>query len=160
MTGFDLSDRLASAIAGTVREAGRSVGETGGFLLAPEGSAAVSVSALAGHHGITRRRDLFMVSGAALAMLFEWADERSLSIVAQWHSHRRGAFLSRTDLAYGLNVPGFHSTVVPFYKDPPADFSDWGWWTYEGGEWDASSPARRGAAEDFLQVTFDENGVS
>jgi hypothetical protein len=160
MTGFDMSAKVAAAVAGTAREAGRSVGETGGFLLAPEGSEAVSVSALAGHRGITRRRDLFMVSGAALAMLFEWADDLDLTIVAQWHSHRRGAFLSRTDLEYGLNVPGFHSAVVPFYKDPSVNFLDWGWWTYEGGRWIASNPARKVADDDFLQVTFDEEGVS
>jgi hypothetical protein len=160
MTGFDLSVEVARAIAQTVREAGETVGEIGGFLLGSEDSRAVSVLALTGHHGITRRRDLFTVSGAALTTLFEWADERSLTILAQWHSHRRGAFLSRTDLKYGLNIPGFHSAVVPFYEDPSPDFLDWGWWTYESGRWIVSNPARRVANDKFVQVTFDEEGVS
>jgi hypothetical protein len=160
MTGFDLSAEVAVAIAGAVREAGECVGETGGFLLGSEDSRAASVLAVAGDRGITRRRDLFIVTGAALSTLFEWADDLDRTIVAQWHSHRRGAFLSPTDLKYGLNVPGFHSAVVPYYKDPSPDFLDWGWWTYEGGKWIASRPARRGPAEGFLQVTFDEEGVS
>jgi len=160
MTGFELSADVATAVAETVREVGESLGETGGFLLGSEGSDAVSVLALAGDRGISRRRDLFMVSGAALATLFEWADERSLTIFAQWHSHRRGAFLSLTDLEYGLNVPGFHSAVVPFYRKPSHDFLDWGWWTYEAGKWTATRPARYSTEDEFLQVTFDEEGVS
>jgi Prokaryotic homologs of the JAB domain len=160
MTGFDLPVEVARAVARTVREAGKTVGETGGFLLGSEGSGAVNVLALTGHHGITRQRDLFTISGAALATLFEWADEGSLTILAQWHSHGRGAFLSRTDLKYGLNIPGFHSAVVPFYENPSSDFLDWGWWTYDGGRWIVSNPARQVTNDKFVQVTFDEEGVS
>ena len=152
-----LPDRIPARIAAEARAAGAHLVETGGFILAGAQGPA-SVLALTGERGITRRRDLFHVSGLALASLFEWAEDRELSVVAQWHTHGGGAFLSRTDLEYGFNVHGFTTTVVPFYSQASPDANNWGWWTFDSGEWGAV-PAPESVPAPFSVITFEEGRV-
>jgi hypothetical protein len=90
-----------------------------------------STVALAGDAAITRGEQIFAADGSALGPLFRWAEEHDLTIGAQVHSHRGAAFLSPTDLAHGFSVPGFITTVIPSFANPPADPTDWGWWVYD-----------------------------
>lgn len=141
-----------------VRRYGGEDVETGVFLLAPRGSDAIGVVALTGDQGITRRRNVFAVSGTALDVLFEWADGEDLVVLAQLHSHGGRAFLSPTDIEHGFAVEGFTSTVVPRYNAPPTDPARWGWWRYEGGAWRAILPPT--ALDGPVRcVMFDEEGV-
>jgi proteasome lid subunit RPN8/RPN11 len=133
--------------------------ETGAFLLAPAGAPNwLAVLALAGTQGITRRPDHFSVTGEALEQLFEWAEDHHLRVRAQVHSHSGPAFLSRTDRTHGLNVPGFTTTVVPSYTDPPRTVAGWGWWRHEDGDWRTVPPAVVGAHPASI-VRFDMGGV-
>lgn len=141
-----------------VRRYGGEDVETGLFLLAPRGSDSVHVVALTGDKGITRRRNVFAVSGAALDVLFEWADGEDLVVLAQLHSHGGRAFLSPTDTEHGFAVEGFASAVVPRYKAPPTYPARWGWWRYEGGAWRAILPPTVLDAS-FRCVIFDEEAV-
>jgi hypothetical protein len=148
---------LPARIAFEARAAGARVIETGGFILgAPDAPA--SVLALTGEMGITRRRDLFHVTGLALATLFEWVEERDLTVAAQWHTHGRHAFLSETDLEHGFNVPGFTTTVVPYYRQASPDPADWGWWRFNGDKW-VAVPAPSLVSSEFSAITFEEGHV-
>jgi hypothetical protein len=148
---------MAGAIATVARTAGAQLVETGGFILGAPDQPLGTVLALTGEKGIARRKDLFHVSGLALTALFDFADEHELTVLAQWHTHRRSAFLSKTDIEHGLNVPGFHTSVVPFYEHASPRPSEWGWWTYAGG-WVATS-APTVAPHAFRTVTFEEGRV-
>ena len=134
-----------------VRRYGGADVETGLFLLAPRGSDAVGIVALTGNKGITRRRNMFAVSGAAL-------DGEDLVVLAQLHSHGGRAFLSPTDTEHGFAVEGFTSTVVPSYNAPPTDPARWGWWRYEAGAWRAILPPTT-LDGSVRCVMFDEEGV-
>jgi hypothetical protein len=157
MTELVVPRGAAARIAAETRLAGRERAETGGFLLAPH-DGPVAVLALAGVRGVRRERDLFQVGSLALAALFEWTEDHDLTVVAQWHSHRRDAFLSLTDLQHGFNVPGFYTAVVPNYAAPSADPADWGWWVFDGGAWTPVPPAAHHEL-DHAVVTFEEGGV-
>ena len=63
----------ALAIAEEIRRFGRQSLETGGFLLAPEGTDRVTFVALAGDTGIERSWGLFEISAIALDRLFGFA---------------------------------------------------------------------------------------
>jgi hypothetical protein len=145
-------------IADEICRYGRRGTETGGFLLAPEGTGSVSIVAFAGAAGITRRRLLFQVSELALDRLFGFAAARRCWVPAQFHSHAAGAFLSVTDQEHGLRVSGFASAVVPEFADPPAAVAAWSWWRFDDGEW-VGAPAPRTADGDLEAVIFDEDGV-
>lgn len=156
--------RIPSAAAmivhAAVTEYGRLDVETGCFLLAPTGSSTVSTVALAGVRGIVRRPDHLAISRRAISQLFRYATANDLTIVAQLHSHRKGAFLSATDLQYGYSVEGFTTSVIPFYQHPPFSPADWGWWRYEDGSWMISEPF--GLDDDApasAPIMFDEDGV-
>lgn len=131
--------------------------ETGGFLLAPRDSDAVTIVALAGTVGIVRRRDLFQISDLALDRVFSYADEHDLWIPAQFHSHGMAAFMSECDVEHGLSVAGFVTTIVPYFAAPPADPAGWGWWRYQG-EWTPISPPRTTTAH-VTVICFDEDNV-
>ncbi len=132
--------------------------ETGAFLLAPATAPdRIRVVALAGHQGITRRPDQFIVAGAALERLFGWAEDHQLRVRAQLHSHRGPAFLSHTDRSHGLNVPGFLATIVPCFAAPPRTPSAWGWWRYDS-IWRPTAPSASNAQPASI-VRFDEGGV-
>jgi hypothetical protein len=147
----------AARIATEARLAGSRPTETGGFLLAVPGGS-VSVLALAGENGVRRGRDLLHVGGLALASLFEWAEAHELTVAAQWHSHRLHAFLSDTDLRYGLNVPGFRTAVVPNYSRASSDPADWGWWVYDAKQWVETAAPMLGDTP-VTVITFEEGRV-
>jgi hypothetical protein len=158
MNDVVLPGAMVDRIAGATVMAARDLVETGGFILRGYNAAEASVLALTGEKGIERRIGLFVVSGLALAALFEWADEHDLTLAAQWHSHRFEAFLSETDLKYGFGVPGFKTAVVPWYEQASPNSADWGWWQYDGKAWVAQAAPATGAGR-FTVVTFDEDGV-
>lgn len=140
------------------RTFGRRVLETGGFLLLPRDAPTVSLVAFAGAVGIARGRDLFEISERALDRLFVFADDHDLWAPIQFHSHRLGAFLSRTDMEHGLCAEGFISVVVPTYAAPPDSVTQWGWWRFESGAWVAIGPCAVGTGE-INVVEFGEVGV-
>jgi hypothetical protein len=107
----------AAMLADVTRFGGKSV-ETGGFLLAPRDEDTIAIVALAGAAGIVRRRRMFQVSEIALDRLFAHADRRELWIPAQFHSHGGAAFMSPTDIAHGLSVEGFVTTILPDFASP------------------------------------------
>lgn len=157
MSALLLPTGMPPRIATEARASGAYTVETGGFILsALEGPA--SVLALTGERGVVRRRDLFRVSGLAMATLFEWVEERELTVAAQWHTHGRRAFLSETDVEHGFNVPGFTTTVVPHYRTASADVASWGWWTYDDREWAAVSPPAL-VSSNFSVITFEEGRI-
>jgi hypothetical protein len=157
MRALLLPAAMPARIAFEARAGGADNVETGGFILGAPGATA-SILALTGEKGITRQRDLFLVDGLAMATLFEWVDARDLTVAAQWHTHGRRAFLSETDLEYGFNVPGFTTTVVPYYRNASADPADWGWWTFDDGEWVATM-APPLVPSGFSVITFEEGRV-
>jgi len=146
------------AIAAEVRRYGELDVETGGFLLAPEGSGSVCTVAYAGAKGITRYRLQLQISEIALDKLFAFASTQGCWVPAQFHSHAGSAFLSRIDREYGLRVPGFTSAVVPAFADPPVNPDAWIWWQFDHGDWYPVDGPRT-ADRDLRQVTFDEDGV-
>jgi len=113
--------RAAERIAAEARLAGSRPTETGGFLLSVDGGPSLGARTSPASTASRRGRDLLHVGGLALASLFEWADAHELTVAAQWHTHRLRAFLSDTDLRYGLNVPGFRTAVVPNYRRASSD---------------------------------------
>lgn len=157
MSTFTLPKGIAERIAREARAAGLNLVETGGFVLVGEDRK--PILALTGEAGIYREEKLFVVDIPATAALFDWAAERDVRVVAQWHSHRYEAFLSETDLAHGFNVPEFRTTVVPNYEDPSADPASWGWWQFQRDEWAAT--AAPGVTDgQFSTITFEAGNVT
>jgi proteasome lid subunit RPN8/RPN11 len=155
---LDVPAAAGPAIAAEVRRYGELDVETGGFLLAPEGTGSVCTVAFVGTSGIIRRRLQLQISEIALDQLFAFAGEQGCWVPAQFHSHAGGAFLSRTDREYGLRVPGFISAVIPGFADPPMSLDAWTWWRFDRGEWHTvGSPSAGGC--DLRQVVFDDDGV-
>jgi len=155
---LDIPAVAGPAIAAEVRRYGALDVETGGFLLAPEGTGSVCTVAFAGTSGITRRRLQLQISEIALDKLFAFASEQGCWVPSQFHSHAGEAFLSWTDREHGLRVPGFTSAVVPDFADPPASPDAWTWWLFSQGEWHPVD-CPRAVDRDLRQVTFDEDGV-
>lgn len=146
------------AILDEVRSFGHQELETGGFLMMPRDETTVSTVALSGTSGIVRRHNLFQISARALDRLFTYAAAYDLWIPIQFHSHGIGAFLSHADETYGLCVEGFISVVIPYFAQPPADMSAWGWWQYTEGQW-LERMAAKDADGEISVVSFDEDGV-
>lgn len=142
-----------------IGEYGRRGLETGGFLLAPAADpATITTVALTTTKGILRGADRFVVSGLAVDVLSEWAEDGDLRIIAGVHSHGRDAQLSLIDEESGYRVEGFTSVVVPQFARPPADPSSWGWYRFTLGIW---RPTAQGAirSDPGITMTFDEDGV-
>ncbi|WP_404959617.1 hypothetical protein [Streptomyces sp. 147326] len=133
--------------------------ETGALLLTGQSDMRVLVVAVAGTAGIVRGPGLFAVSAVAYDRLFTFAEERSYRVRAMVHSHPKEAFLSRTDRAYSLRVPGFVSAVVPTYTAPPTNLASWGWWRFERDWVPCTTPAVDPALPPVHTVVFDEEGV-
>jgi len=148
----------AAAIADEVRRYGEEILETGGFLLGPKGSQEITVLAFAGQIGILRSWGLFQVHELALDRLFGFADDRGLSIPAQFHSHMLRDELSPTDREHGLRVEEFISAVVPEYRMPPCDPAKWGWWRFDRDQWVRIGAATTGPGGVEI-VEFDRGGV-
>ncbi|MFD8389866.1 hypothetical protein ACFV2N_11855 [Streptomyces sp. NPDC059680] len=133
--------------------------ESGALLLTGQSDMHVLVVAVAGTAGIVRAPGLFTVSAVAYDRLFTFAEERSCRVRAMIHSHPEEAFLSRTDRAYSLRVPGFVSAVVPAYAAPPADPALWGWWRFEQDWLPCTAPVVDPTLLPVYTVVFDEEGV-
>jgi hypothetical protein len=155
---LDVPAEAGPAIADEVRRYGALDVETGGFLLAPEGTATVCTVAFAGTSGITRRRLQLQISEIALDQLFAYVGKQACWVPAQFHSHAEEAILSRTDREHGLRVPGFISAVIPRFADPPASPDTWTWWRFDGTGWQPVGSPRAGH-RDLRQVIFDEDGI-
>jgi hypothetical protein len=152
-----LPNAAVAAVVHDVAHYGAGNVETGGFLLARRGNDTISIVALAGDVGVTRRRDLFQVSELALDRLFAHADESDLWIPAQFHSHGGAAFMSACDVDHGLSVQGFVTTIVPYFASPPEDAARWGWWRFDG-VWTPLAPPSTSDAR-VRVIAFAEDGV-
>lgn len=158
MTGLEVpAAALARLLADVVRFGDNGL-ETGAMLLSSRRDRHADVLALCGEHGIERRADQFVISGAALAQLFDWTDEAGARVVAQVHSHGGLARMSPTDRRFGLTVEGFTSAIVPHFGRPPNDPAAWGWWRFQDQVWVPSDPGSAVAAPSRT-VIFDEEGV-
>lgn len=158
MTGIGIPADGVTTIVNEVRRYGQAGVETGAMLLAPVGERQVDVVALLGERGIERHPDHLVVSGVALASLFNWAEDRAARVLAQLHSHGLSARMSLTDRRFGLTIEGFTSAIVPEAAGPAADPNRWGWWTFRGGRWESSEPAQV-VDGPCVTVVFDEDGV-
>jgi hypothetical protein len=152
-----ISATTAEAICAEIAAWGARDSETGGFLLAAGDKDTLATLALSGARGVRRAKDQFRVSPTALGKLFNYAADNDLRVAAAFHSHKRSAFLSKTDLEYGLNVKGLISVVIPHFQRPSSAPSDWRWWNFAKG-WEEIEPAAvvPGAAR---ILRFDEEGV-
>lgn len=141
-----------------VRQYGARGVETGSLLLTPSGEPTVTVVALAGDSGIERHAGLLVLSAAALSPLFAFAEDHELQVRAQVHSHKYDAFLSRTDKAGNIRMPGFIAAVIPTFATPSTDMTVWGWWVFDGLDWAPTQPATVSNLNTTV-VTFDADSV-
>lgn len=152
-----ISTTTAEAICAEIAAWGARDSETGGFLLAASDEEALATLALSGAQGVRRACDQFRVSPTALGKLFNYAARNDLRVAAAFHSHKRSAFLSKTDLEHGLNVKGLISVVIPHFQHPSSAPADWRWWRFaENWEEIESAAVVPGAAR---ILRFDEEGV-
>jgi hypothetical protein len=133
--------------------------ETGGFLISSANKAEkVLIIAMTKNKGIYRHPQQLYISGLAINNLFDWATSNNYRVVAQFHSHKEAAFLSPTDNMYGLNVRGFITTVIPNYKEPSEEPTEWGWWRFDGNDW-ATYKSPITTKGNTTKVYFDESGI-
>jgi hypothetical protein len=159
MTGPAITTAAVAAMVAEVAHHGAAGVETGGFLLVPRSDPTLTVvAAMAGAAGIARRPDQLIISGPAVDVLSEWADDRDLRIAVQFHSHATAAFLSPIDRRGGVRVDGFISTVLPTFHAPPPATSRWGWYRFADGDWNPR-PAPATVAGATQTIRFDEVGV-
>jgi hypothetical protein len=149
----------AEPVHAHVADYGRHDVETGFFLLAPRATTTVTTVALAGSHGVVRHPYHFSVSRRAISQLFRHLTAHDLTILAQVHSHRGRAGLSKTDLKHGYSVEGFITAVIPFYQHAPFSPAEWGWWCYHDGGWKVAEPFELADRAPTDMISFDEEGV-
>jgi hypothetical protein len=156
---LEIPSALPGLIAAHVENWGRDRCESGLLLLGEPEATLADVVAWPGEKGIIRKRGKFAISGLALARIFDWATDREVVVRALIHSHGGRAFLSWVDLDYGFSVPGFISAIVPHYREPSSEVTDWSWWQFDGTEWaDLDTP--NVVSQPLSEVTFDEDGVT
>lgn len=154
-----LPEAAITAVIDDIHFFGELAVESGAWLLASEADPVrIGHVALLGETGIVRHHDQLIVSGKAIAALFEWAVEQSLVVRAQIHSHGREAFMSETDRRFGLTVDGFIAAIVPFARVASPRPDAWRWWEFGGGCWSSADPAVPGDGV-VRVVRFDEAGV-
>lgn len=159
MPSVVLPDAAIPAIVNDIHFFGEIGVETGAWLLASEDDPnRIRHVALLGDTGIVRRPDQLIVSGKAIAVLFDWAVMERLVVRAQVHSHGRKAFMSETDRRFGLTVEGFIAAIVPFARIASSRPDAWRWWVFRDGRWSSTDPAAVGDGE-VRVVRFDEAGV-
>jgi hypothetical protein len=158
MTTLHLGADAVEVIVAEVARYGALGVETGALLLTPPDEPTVTVLALAGTTGIERHRGLLVISAAALSPLFSYAEAHDLQLRAQVHSHKYEAFLSRTDKAGNIRMPGFIAAVVPDFASPSADTSVWGSWTFDGTDWVPTQPALV-TSQTTTVIVFDADGI-
>lgn len=133
--------------------------ETGALLLTPPGQPSVRVVALAGTRGVIRRAGLFVLTHGVIDTLFTYAEDRGLQARAQVHSHAGRAFLSETDRRGNIRLPGFVAVVVPTFRAPAANLEEWGWWTFDDGDWQPSKAGQVDHASTAAVITVDAEGI-
>lgn len=149
---------VVEGIVGDVASWGRHGVETGGFILTRADPHLGDTLILCDGTGITRRPDQLIISGEALAVLFDFAAEHDMVVASQIHSHQFGRRMSSTDQRFGLTVEGFTSVIVPRWSAPSSEPADWGWWRFTEGRWVAASAPDSVEGEGKVMV-FDEQGV-
>lgn len=136
--------------------------ETGGFLLADSDDVVLAL-ALTGESGVARNRGLFMVSGAVVETVCEWASEERLRVAALVHTHKGRAVMSRTDRNNGFRVDSFRSVIIPSFANPPTALTEWGWYLFKHGSWHPDRPGELiGESEtpgSGRVIVVDEHGV-
>lgn len=158
MTTLHLGADAVEVIVAEVARYGALGVETGALLLTPPDEPTVTVLALAGTAGIERHRGLLVLSSAALNPLFSYAEDHDVQLRAQVHSHMYEAFLSATDKAGNIRMPGFIAAVVPDFETPAAAPAVWGWWTFDGTDWVPIQPALV-TPHTTTVIVFDADGV-
>ena len=158
MTQLQIGAGAVATMVADVARYGTLGVETGSLLLTPAGEPTVTVVALAGVSGIDRRPGLLVFSADALNPLFSYAEDNELQVRAQVHSHMYDAFLSPTDKAGNIRMPGFIVSVIPTFATPSTDTTAWGWWDFNGTDWIPTEPATV-TAYDTKVITFDAEGV-
>jgi hypothetical protein len=153
-----ISASVVQAIVGDVARWGRRGVETGGFVLTRSDPCLGDILIACGTAGITRRPDQLIISGEALAAMFDYATEHDLVVACQIHSHQYGPGMSPTDQRFGLTVEGFTSVIVPRWSAPSTNPADWGWWRFTKGRW-LSGDAPRPIEAAPTVLVFDERGV-
>ena len=145
---LDVPAAAGPAIANEVRRYGALDVETGGFLLAPEGTGSVCTVAFAGTSGIIRRRLQLQISEIALDQLFGFAEEQGCWVPAQFHSHA-GESVPVADRPRARPAsPRVHLRRHPRFRRPARRSPDaWTWWRFGRAEWHpADSPSSVEAA--------------
>ena len=136
--------------------------ETGGFLLADEQDV-VQALALTGQLGVERNWGLFMVSGAVVEHVCEWAAQQNLRVASLVHTHKGHARMSRTDQHNGFRVDSFRSVIIPSFANPPSALSEWGWYVFDHGDWHVDQPGELIGERDTHApgrvIVVDEHGV-
>jgi len=153
-----ISAAAVRAIVDDVEGWGRQGVETGGFILTRSDLLLGDVLVACGAAGITRRPDQLVISGEALAVLFEYAEAHELVVACQMHSHQFGPRMSPTDQRFGLTVEGFTSVIVPHWSVPSMDLGDWSWSRFTKGQWLPCRVPEVVEAATTVMV-FDEDGV-
>lgn len=151
------SDAVATIVTDVARYGALGV-ETGALLLTPPGQATVTLVALAGTAGIERRAGLLVFTSAALNPLFSYAEDNGFQVRAQVHSHKHEAFLSKTDKAGNIRMPGFIAAVIPDFATPTSNVATWGWWTFEESDWKRGAPPTVTRLNTKF-ITFDAGGI-
>jgi hypothetical protein len=153
-----ISASVVQAICEDIATWGRRGVETGGFVLTRGDTRLGDLLVACGTAGIIRRPDQLVISGEALAVLFDYATEHELVVACQVHSHQYGPRMSPTDQRFGLTVEGFTSVIVPRWSAPSTDPREWGWWRFTEGRWVLTGAPRSIDATSAVMI-FDEQGV-
>jgi hypothetical protein len=160
MTRLLLPGAGRDAVLADVRQYGRDGNETGAFLLSVfDISQPISVVALLGEAGIRRRPAHLVIDVAVIDQLFTFAEDRDLRVTAYLHSHMFGAFMSPTDKSGTIRSPGFIAGVIPDFRDPPSDPSEWGWWVHQQSQWQPAPPAAVDHSQPATVIAVDAHGV-
>lgn len=159
MTPLLLPANGVTALVAHIRTHGRQGVETGAVLLTAPGDATVATVALPGTLGVIRAPDRFILTMPVIDALFTYAEQHALQARVHVHSHGGAAFLSRTDRAGCLRMPGFVAAVVPTFRTPPLDPALWGWWSFADGDWHEHPAGTVYPSCPATVVTFDAEGV-
>lgn len=157
-----LPTNIVEGLLSAALEFGQQDLETGGFLLADDQDV-VRALALTGERGIERHWGLFVVSGAVVEQVCQWAADHDLRVASLVHTHKRSAHMSKTDRNNGFRVEGFRSVIIPSFANPPTTLASWGWYVFENGNWRLDRPGELigepATDENGQVVVIDEQGV-
>ena len=139
-----------------LRRRGRSVRESGAFLLGKRGTRTALVRDVVYYNDLdpdALSTGIVRLSGAALGPLWALCAERGLEVLADVHTHPGGSGQSESDRAHPMvAIRGHVSLVVPNFARNAFDLAGVGHYRFEGNKrWhDACAPRLR-----FLMVHFE-----